>query len=207
MRYGVLGPVEVSAEGEVVAIGGPQQRRVLALLLQRPGHAVSTTRMVDCLWPDGEAPEGAARSVMTYVSRLRSALGEDAIERAHDGYRLVLNGSTLDAGEFEACLSNAESAEPGRAMDLYEQALALWRGDAYGELGHEWWLLAEADRLNEMRLVGIEERAEVMVALGATPASDPGSELDAVIAPAPRATCCAAHAGAARGGPAGRRAP
>ena len=51
-------------------------------------------------------------------------------------------------------------------MDLYEQALALWRGDAYGELGEEWWLLAEANRLNEMRLVGMEERAEVMVALG-----------------------------------------
>ena len=92
MRYGVLGPVEVSVDGEVVAIGGPQQRRILALLLQRPGQAVSTTRMVDCLWGDGEAPDGAGRSVMTYVSRLRSALGEDAIERAHDGYRLVLNG-------------------------------------------------------------------------------------------------------------------
>src|SRR5262245_40007826 len=154
MRYGVLGPVEVSVDGEVVAIGGPQQRRILALLLQRPGHAVSTTRMVDCLWGDGAAPDGATRSVMPYVSRLRSALGENAIERAHDGYRLILNGSTLDAGEFEACLSTAASAEPGRAMDLYEQALALWRGDAYGELGHEWWLLGEADRLNEMRLVG-----------------------------------------------------
>ena len=168
MRYGVLGPVEVRVDGEVVAIGGPQQRRILALLLQRPGHAVSTTRMVDCLWGDGAAPDGAARSVLTYVSRLRSALGEHAIERDHDGYRLVLNGSTLDAGEFEACLSKAASAEPGRAMDLYEQALALWRGDAYGELGDEWWLLAEANRLNEMRLVGMEERVEVMVALGQT---------------------------------------
>ena len=166
MRYGVLGPVEVRADGQVVAIGGPQQRRMLALLLQRPGQVVSTARMVDCLWDDGAAPDGAARSVLTYVSRLRSALGEDAIERAHDGYRLVLDGSTLDAGEFEACLSKAETAEPGRAMDLYEQALALWRGDAYGELGEEWWLLAEANRLNDMRLVGMEERAEVMVALG-----------------------------------------
>jgi WD40 repeat protein len=51
-------------------------------------------------------------------------------------------------------------------MELYEQALALWRGDAFGEFGQEWWLLAEANRLNEMRLVGMEERVEVMVTLG-----------------------------------------
>ena len=63
MRYGVLGPVEASVDNEVIAVGGPQQRRLLALLLQRPGQAVSTDRMVDCLWPDGEAPDGAARSV------------------------------------------------------------------------------------------------------------------------------------------------
>src|SRR4051812_17059089 len=86
VRYEVLGPVEVHVDDEALAIGGPQQRRVLALLLQRPGQSVSTNRMVDCLWTDGAAPDGAARSVMTYVSRLRSVLGEDAIERAHDGY-------------------------------------------------------------------------------------------------------------------------
>src|SRR3954453_11662578 len=143
MRFGVLGPVEARLDNEVIAIGGPQQRRLLALLLQRPGQAVSTDRMVDCLWPDGEAPDGAGRSVMTYVSRLRSAIGEDAIERVHDGYRLVLDGSGLDVKEFETCVARAEPAEPGRAMELYDQALGLWRGDAYGELGHEWWLLAE----------------------------------------------------------------
>ncbi|HZX54434.1 MAG TPA: BTAD domain-containing putative transcriptional regulator, partial [Ilumatobacteraceae bacterium] len=148
--------------------GGPQQRRVLALLLQRAGHAVSTDRMVDCLWADGEAPDGADRSVMTYVSRLRTSLGDQVVERAHDGYRLVLNGDTLDANEFEACLLEAESAEPSRAIELYDRALALWRGDAFGELGHEWWLLAEANRLNDLRLAAIEERTEVMVMLGQT---------------------------------------
>jgi DNA-binding SARP family transcriptional activator/WD40 repeat protein len=121
--------------------------------------------MVDCLWADGEAPDGAARSVMTYVSRLRAALGEQTIERVHDGYRLVLDGDALDATEFEACLSEAESAEPERAIELYERGLSLWRGDAYGELGHEWWVLAEANRLNELRLAGMEDRAEVAIML------------------------------------------
>src|SRR6187401_1317007 len=100
MHYGVLGAVEVSVGGELVAVGGPQQRRILAMLLQRPGQAVSTSRMVDCLWGDGAAPDGASRSVLTYVSRLRAVLGGDAIERVHDGYRVVLDGAALDADEF-----------------------------------------------------------------------------------------------------------
>src|SRR4029079_9840827 len=99
--------------------------------------------------------------------------GDDAIERVHDGYRLVLDGSALDVKEFETGVARAESAELGRAMELYDQALGLWRGDAYGELGHEWWLLAEAERLNEMRLVGVEEAVEVMVTARQNPAPAP----------------------------------
>jgi DNA-binding SARP family transcriptional activator len=166
MRYGVLGPIEAHLDGEVVPIGGPQQRRVLALLLSRPGDPVSTDRMVDCLWVDGSAPDGAARSVMTYVSRLRSMLGESSIERIHDGYRLIMDGATTDVHEFEWLLSEAATAEPGRAVELYDRALGLWRGDAYGEFAQEWWLLAEVNRLNELRVVGMEEHAEVMVELG-----------------------------------------
>ena len=88
MRYAVLGPVEAKLDDVVVAVGGPQQRRLLALLLARPGQSVSSERLVDCLWPDGLAPTGAGRSVMTYVSRLRAALGESSISSVEEGYRL-----------------------------------------------------------------------------------------------------------------------
>ena len=59
MQIRVLGPVEVERDGVLVNVGGPQQRRLLALLVLHRGQAVSTDRVVDALWPDGDAPEGA----------------------------------------------------------------------------------------------------------------------------------------------------
>jgi serine/threonine protein kinase/WD40 repeat protein len=166
MRYGVLGPVEAKLDDVPVAVGGPQQRRLLALLLSRPGESISSERLVDCLWPDGLAPDGAARSVMTYVSRLRTALGDASISTVQEGYQLELCDSVVDSQQFETLLSEAGTAEPGRATEIYDRALALWRGTAYGEFGAEWWLLSEANRLNEMRVVAMEERAEALLAVG-----------------------------------------
>ena len=77
--------------------------------------------------------------------------------------RLDLDGSQVDSQQFEELLSAAGTAEPGRAVDLYDRALSLWRGTAYGEFGEEWWVLTEANRLNDMRVVALEERAEALL--------------------------------------------
>ena len=114
MRYGVLGPIEARVDNEVIGIGGPQQRRLLALLLQRPGQTVSTDRMVDCLWDDGEAPDGAGRSVMTYVSRLRSAIGHGAtFSRRTNKLRDVRSpGSVVVSSTPPAMASSPRSTAP-----------------------------------------------------------------------------------------------
>ena len=166
MRFGVLGSVEAKLDDVVVSVGGPQQRRLLALMLSRPGQSISLDRLVECLWPDGLAPDGAPRAVMTYVSRLRGALHDASITTVPGGYQLDLDGSQVDAQQFEEWLSVAGTAEPERAVDLYDRALALWRGSPYGEFGGEWWVLAEANRLDELRVVALEERAEALLALG-----------------------------------------
>ena len=41
MRFQVLGPLEVEADGGPVALGGPKERLLLALLLTRPNQVVS----------------------------------------------------------------------------------------------------------------------------------------------------------------------
>ncbi|MBK5331669.1 MAG: protein kinase [Ilumatobacteraceae bacterium] len=166
MRFGVLGSVEAKLDDVVVSVGGPQQRRLLALMLSRPGQSISVDRLVECLWPDGLAPDGAPRAVMTYVSRLRGALLESSITTVPGGYQLDLGDSLVDAQQFEELLSAAGIAEPGRAVELYDRALALWRGSPYGEFGGEWWVLTEANRLSELRVVALEERAEALLALG-----------------------------------------
>ena len=82
---------------------------------------------------------------------------------------------------------------------------ALWRGDAYGEFGGEWWLLAEANRLNEMRVVAMEERAEALLALGHHHRVIPELERLARRSSVARAAGVAADAGVVRNGSSRRR--
>ena len=147
MRYGVLGPVEVRDDGQVVEVGGPQQRRMLALLLPRPGQVITTARLVDCLWDDGAARRCGPLGP-DLCSRLRSALGRTDRARPR-GYRLVLDGSTLDAASSRPVSRRPRRPSPARRSTCTSGRSHSWRGGAYGKFGEEWWPLAEATRLND----------------------------------------------------------
>jgi DNA-binding SARP family transcriptional activator len=149
-----------------VGVGGPQQRRLLGVLLVHRDHVVSSERMADALWSADGAPGGASRSLPTYVSRLRSVLGDGRVVAQASGYRLDPGGDMCDADEFEALVADAEHSLPDRAIECYDQALSLWRGPAFGEFTAEWWALAESTRLGEMRLVAREQRAAALIAIG-----------------------------------------
>jgi DNA-binding SARP family transcriptional activator/WD40 repeat protein/tRNA A-37 threonylcarbamoyl transferase component Bud32 len=166
MLFRVLGEVDVERDGDAVRLGGPQQRRLLALLLSERGRVVSTDRLVEVLWSDANPPDGASRSVMKYVSRLRGVLGEDAIVTSGSGYRLELNGHRCDADEFEALVEAADREMPDVAAERYAAALGLWRGSAYGEFGSEWWARPEASRLAERRIAAELSRATSHMAMG-----------------------------------------
>ena len=59
MRFGILGPFEVADdEGRDLALGGPKQRAVLAILLLHAGEVVPSDRLIDELW--GERPPATA---------------------------------------------------------------------------------------------------------------------------------------------------
>ena len=166
MRFRVLGQVEVERDGDAVALGGPQQRRLLALLLSERGRVVSIERIVDALWADGESPDAASRSAMKYVSRLRAVVGDNVIATVGAGYRLELNGHGCDVDEFEALIDAAGREMPDVAVARYDAALELWRGPAYGEFGDEWWALPEASRLAERRVATEVARAAAQMAMG-----------------------------------------
>src|SRR5689334_6254322 len=69
----VLGPLEVRLDGEVVDLGAPKQRAVLALLAANRGRAVSLDQLIEELWGD-QAPPRATASLQAYVSNLRRVL-------------------------------------------------------------------------------------------------------------------------------------
>lgn len=75
MEFAILGPLEVRADGGVVALGGAKPRALLAVLLLHAGEPASAERLAVALWGD-DAPVGSLKSVQVYVSRLRKALGD-----------------------------------------------------------------------------------------------------------------------------------
>jgi predicted ATPase/DNA-binding SARP family transcriptional activator len=156
----VLGPVEAVAGDRAVALGGPRQRALLALLAVA-GGAVSADRLVDELWR-GQPPAGAETTLRSYVSRLRAALGRDTVASASAGYALTLERECLDAYRFERLLAQGREDLSRGAAGLAAER----RGPALGGVGEVAALTAEALRLAELRLACVEERVEAELALG-----------------------------------------
>ncbi len=187
MKFCILGPLEVTVDGVPVPVGGPKPRALLATLLLRPGVVVSTDRLVGVVW--GEDPPSAALGALrVYVSRLRALLppledGERLVYRA-PGYALAVADGELDATEFTRLVvearRHAAAAEHGRALDLLNGALALWRGDVLAEFDAV-EIDADADiaRLTGLRLAAMEERAEALLQLGRSREAVP--ELEALV--------------------------
>ncbi|MET8910663.1 BTAD domain-containing putative transcriptional regulator [Micromonospora sp. NPDC004551] len=176
VTFGVLGPLVAAGERGPVALKGARQRAVLARLLVAWGRVVPVDRLVGDLW--AEPPEGAVGAVRTFVADLRRALEPDRPPRrparllvtAPPGYALPAAPEAVDAGRFEAAVGAAgESLGAGRAgpaLAALDDALALWRGPAYAEFAAEPWARAEIDRLDELRMLAVERRAEALLALG-----------------------------------------
>ena len=106
-----------------------------------------------------------------YVAKLRKALRPDLLVTRPDGYALLVGPEGVDAERFEraarhgsALLAAEDAATAAHAL---AEALALWRGPALGDLAHEQWAQGEARRLEELRLIALEERLERGSAPGA----------------------------------------
>ncbi|MDG4817210.1 BTAD domain-containing putative transcriptional regulator [Micromonospora sp. WMMD956] len=172
MRWSLLGPVQATAGGRVLAIDRPQQRAVLALLLLNADRLVPAGQLVAALWAD-EPPTSARNQVQVCVSRIRSALRDagagDLLVTQGGGYRLTVRGTELDLTEFTAAVERARVEEaagrPAEAARLLRAGLALWRGPALaGAAGA--FVDAAATDLDEQRLLACERLAAVELGLG-----------------------------------------
>ncbi|WP_370963787.1 BTAD domain-containing putative transcriptional regulator [Amycolatopsis sp. cg9] len=149
----VLGAVEVVAGGVRLDIGHARQRDVLAVLLLDVGRAVPIDRLIDRVWGD-RPPRQPRNALYAYVSRLRgllAPLGGVTIERDRSGYVLVADPLTVDVHRFEALVRRARAADDHSALALYDEALALWRGEPLSELDSTWvdGVRAELERKRE----------------------------------------------------------
>ena len=169
MEFRILGPLQVLADDRQVALGAAQQREVLAILLLQRGEVVSVDRIVDELWGE-RPPDRATKTVQVYVSRLRKALGDGVLVTRDGGYGLELNGASVDADRFSRLADEGRKAlddgDPRTARETLSAALDLWRGHPLADLAYESFAQNEAARLEELRLVALENRAEADLALG-----------------------------------------
>jgi predicted ATPase/DNA-binding SARP family transcriptional activator len=166
----VLGPIEATVDGTALRIGGRRQRALLALLAMQPGRAMAVDRLIDEIWA-GEPPSGADVTLRTYVSRLRTTLGDTpAIRISAAGYSLDVDPDQVDLVRFERLVRDGERAaaqrHPRQAAERLREALALWQGRPFGDLGDLGALRAEAERLEELRLHALELRIEADLAHG-----------------------------------------
>ena len=167
MRFSLLGSLEASGEDGPVPLGGPKQRIVLAHLVLGANKVVSAEHLIDALWGE-ELPEDPKSTLQVYVSRLRSALGPDAVEAQAPGYVLRADRDEVDALRFEDLLGAARGngSDPRVTDEILAEALELWRGPALADLSGEPSLTGEIARLEELRLQALEEKIDARLDLG-----------------------------------------
>ena len=166
MDFRLLGPLEVTERGRQVALGGPKQRSVLALLLLHANETVSLDRIGAALWGD-RAPPTATKSIQVHVSRLRKDLGADRLATRAPGYVLHVGPDELDLVRFRALMRAARARpHPPTPPRCSRDALALWRGDPLADLAYEPFARPQIARLEELRLAALEARVDADLAVG-----------------------------------------
>src|SRR5436190_1197842 len=155
MDFCILGPLEVSANGERLDLGGRKQRALLAMLLLHVDEVVSSDRLVEALWAD-KPPAAARHALEVNVSRLRKTLGANiaggsALVTRAPGYVLHVEPGEFDLQGFERLLAEGRRARADGDAEFAARALreadGLWRGRPLAALEFEPVAPADAERV------------------------------------------------------------
>jgi predicted ATPase/DNA-binding SARP family transcriptional activator len=162
----LLGPLELVVDGSQVALGGLKQRALLVYLVLRAGEPVSVGSLVEAIWGD-DAPDGAVRSLRTYVSNLRGLLGSAVdLKGEHGAYSITLRSLDTDVDLFRQRVIEAGSTEdPHETKLILESALELWRGPFLGDIDRP-WVSDESSILEVERKSAVARWAEATIADG-----------------------------------------
>ncbi|MDT7782427.1 MAG: hypothetical protein QOF58_846 [Pseudonocardiales bacterium] len=138
--FGLLGPLDGVLDGHHVHVPPGKRRVVLAALLLRPGQVVGVDELVELVG-------GSRGALQTTVGRLREDLGlADLVQTRPGGYLLDVRPDEVDLHRFE-------TLEP-------HQALALWRGRPFADIGSDALERDHVPGLTEKYLAVLEARIE-----------------------------------------------
>lgn len=172
LRFGLLGPVEVFADGRELRLARGKQRDLLTVLLLHANRVAATDDLIARLWP-ARHPDNAVNALHTHVLRLRRQLHGAAGERIQTrapGYRIRVAPGELDLDDFRRlqglCEHAAKSAAWAALLEHADSALALWRGDPFPDVSPEIGDGPDALLLREERLSTELLRIRALVELG-----------------------------------------
>lgn len=170
LEFAMLGPIEVRANGVELDLGGTWTRWVLARLLLDANRPVAGERLLDLVGVDPSP--SAMNTLMNSISRLRQKLGPGVISSVQGGYELRVDWTRTDVHRFERLAAAGRErlaiGDPAEAAELLRLALALWRGEPFGDFGGETWARPEVARLEELRLGAIEDQIDAGPPSGST---------------------------------------
>ncbi|MGH9232711.1 MAG: BTAD domain-containing putative transcriptional regulator, partial [Acidimicrobiales bacterium] len=138
------------------------------------------------MWGE-DVPASARKVVQNHVLALRRSLGTGMIETRPGGYVLMVARGEIDAQRFEALTLDARAASrvghTAAAIDRFDEALRLWRGEPYRDLGDWSFARGEIARLLELCRTVVEDRLDALLAQGEH--LDAVAEIEASVADAP----------------------
>ncbi|SCL73350.1 AfsR/SARP family transcriptional regulator [Micromonospora peucetia] len=176
MRFQLLGPLDVWADGRRVPLGTVKQRLLCATLLLDPNEVLHTEHLAEMLW-DEPRPASAAANLRTYAHGLRQGLRDqpDGASRLHTGtggYLLEVRPGERDLDEFEEAAQQGRDArtrgELRQAEASLAHALTLWRDSPLAGLPLPRTIAVRLTRLHEQRLMVEEEHVQARLDLGAS---------------------------------------
>jgi DNA-binding SARP family transcriptional activator len=170
----LLGPLRVLHRGRELVVGTRREQALLALLVLGANRVQPAQRLVDQLW-EGEPPEGAATTLRSYISHLRSNLGgTDAVggrlQTRGSGYVLEVEAGSIDLNRFRTLVASGQASlrahDHTAAWAHFEHALSLWRGQPLAELGDRQVAAPVLAELTELHTSAVEGRLSALVETG-----------------------------------------
>ncbi len=168
----LLGPLELSIDGEDRDLGGARHRVVLAMLALNANRVTPVDQLIDAVW-DTEPPTTARAQIQICISGLRRVLAAPGstghIRTRAPGYLLEIPETDLDTLEFTALVASArahvDADRLSEGVATLRGALSLWRGTALAGLSSE-VLHRAAAQLEDARLAAVMERIRLDLVLG-----------------------------------------
>ena len=183
LAFAILGPLRVTNAGVSVALGGRQQRAILARLVVAGTTGASVDQLADMLWGE-RPPSGFATTIQTYVFHLRKALEPERGRGApgqvllteNGRYRLAIPPDAVDVEQFERATDAGErllaGGEPAAAAAELRRGLALWRGDVLADLADYDFVAPVAARLQRAAADSCRGGDRLQARLGSARRSD-----------------------------------